>query len=344
MITPISQLNEKELSGKKVLLRVDFNVPVENGRISEAYRIKAHKETVDYLISRNAAVTRLSHIAAVESFEPLKDQIKEILGTKDFSLYENVRKFNGEEINDAEFAKELAKPFDIYVNDSFSVSHRNHASIVAITKFLPHYAGLLIIKEIKNLKKVLELPKEGKTLIIGGAKIDTKFPVIKNFLNKAENILIGGAVANVFLKASNFDIKKSLTSDNFLDDARSILKEENIIIPEDYVFYNDMILDIGPKTTNKFLEIIKKSKTIVWNGPLGKTEIEKLSINTKEIAEAIINSGALSIVGGGDTIAFIEKIGLIDKFGYISNGGGAMLEFLAGNKLPGLEALGYYDI
>lgn len=344
MIKSVAELTEKDLNGKKVLLRVDFNVPVLNGKILDTYRIRAHKETIDYLISRGAVITLLSHITSVESFEPLADQIKEVLGTKNFSLLENVRKYNGEETNDEEFAKTLAKPFDIYVNDAFSESHRNYASMVAITGFLPSYGGLLLFKEIENLKKVLELPKEGKTLIIGGAKISTKFPVIKNFLNKAENILIGGAVANVFLKAKGVDIKKSLTDDNFLEDAKIILKEENVIIPEDYVISDDMILDIGQKTVDKFVKTISESKIVIWNGPLGKTEVEKLSHSTKEIAEVIINSGVFSVVGGGDTIAFLEKVGLVDRFGYVSTGGGAMLQFLAGNKLPGLEVLGYYDV
>lgn len=339
----ITNLTKKDLNGKRVLLRVDFNVPVLNGKILDAYRIIAHKETIDYLISRGANLTLLSHIMAVKSFKPLTNQIKRILGTKDFYLYENVRKFDGEETNEDGFVKELAKPFDIYINDAFSVSHRNHASVVAITKFLPSYAGLLLIKEIKNLKKVLKPPKKGKTLIIGGAKIDTKFPVIKNFLDKAENILIGGAVANVFLKTSGVDIEKSLTDDNFLEDANGLLKEKNIIIPEDYIVSDDIILDIGQKTVKKFLRIIKKSEIIIWNGPLGRAETPQFSRGTKEIAEAIANSGMFSVAGGGDTIAFLEKFGLIDKFSYVSTGGGAMLEFLAGNRLPGLKVLGYYD-
>ncbi len=344
MIKLITELTEKELSGKKVLLRVDFNVPVENGKIFDAFKIKAHKETIDYLISNDAIVTLLSHITAVESFDPLLSQLQEILQTKDFSLFDNIRKYKGEETNDEGFAKGLAKSFDIYINDAFSVSHRNHSSVVAITKFLPSYAGFLLIKEIENLKKVLELPKEGKTLILGGAKISTKLPVIKNFLGKAENILIGGAVANVFLKAKGVDIKKSLTDDSFLKSAKNLLKEKNIFIPEDYVISNDMILDIGQKTIEKFLEIIKKSKITIWSGSLGKAEAENLSQGTKVIAEAIISSSAFSVVGGGDTVAFLEKTGLIDKFGYVSTGGGAMLEFLSGSKLPGLEVLGYYDV
>ena len=344
MLKSITELTEKEFSGKHVLLRVDFNVPVLNEKISDTYKIKAHKETIEYVTSRGAIVTLLSHITSIESFDPIIDQIQDILGTKNFSLFENIRKHSGEETNDEEFAKEIAKSFDIYINDAFSESHRDYASITSITKFLPSYGGLLLIKEIENLRKILESPKEGKTLIIGGAKIDTKFPVIKNFLNKAENILVGGAVANVFLKANGVDIKKSLISNNFLKDAEDLLKEKSIIIPEDYVFSDDMISDIGPKTAEKFLEIIKKSKIIIWNGPLGKVETPDLIKGTKAVAEAIVNSGAFSVIGGGDTIAFIEKNGLIGKFSYISTGGGAMLQFLSGNKLPGLEVLGYYNV
>ena len=343
MMKLITGLSENELSGKKILLRVDFNVPVENGKILDIYKIKAHKKTIDYLISRDAIITLLSHITAVESFEPLTDQIKEILGTKNFSLYENVRKYNDEEINNEGFAEELAKSFDIYVNDAFSVSHRKHASVVAITKFLPSYAGLLFIKEIENLGKIIKSPKEGKTLILGGAKIETKFPVIKNFLDKAQMILIGGAIANVFLKASGVDIKKSLSDNNFLEDAQNLLKEENIVIPDDYVISNDMILDIGEKTADKFVEIVGKSKMIIWNGPLGKAEISEFSRSSEKIAKAIVDSSAFSVIGGGDTIAFLEDSGLTNKFSYVSTGGGAMLDFLAGKTLPGLVALGYVD-
>lgn len=338
----LTDLTEKELLGKKVLLRVDFNVPVENGKILEIYKIKAHKETVDYLISRGVKLTLLSHIASIDSFRPLESQIKTILGTESFSLYENIRKYQGEEDNSEEFAKELAGSFDVYVNDAFSESHRNYASVTSVTKFLPSYAGLLLIKEVENLEKVIKLPKEKKTLIIGGAKVETKFPVIKNFLDKAEDILVGGAVANVFLKAKGIDVKKSLVGDDFLGEAKKLIANPSIVIPEDYIFSNDMILDIGSKTMSNFSEIIKNSKMIIWNGPLGRAEIDELGKGTKAVAEAIINSGAFSVVGGGDTIAFLENVNLIDKFNYISTGGGAMLQFLSGKKMPGLEALNYY--
>ncbi len=364
MIKAITDLSDKELYGKKVLLRVDFNVPVLNGKVSEYYRIRSNKETIDFLINKGAKVGIASHITAIDSFKTIADQIKEILGVDldfindcigrsvetrlnsakpgDTFLLENVRKYEGEEKNDINFAKNLAEPFDIYINNAFSASHRNHASLVAITNFLPFYAGFLLIKEIDSLNKALKSPKENKTLIIGGAKISTKLPVIKNFLDKAENILIGGAIANVFFKAKNADTKKSLIDDNFLSEAKKLLKEnDNIIIPEDYIISDDMILDIGPEAINKFIKAIDASKMVIWNGPLGKVEEEKFSDGSRKISEAIINSNAFSIIGGGDTIAFLEKLSLVDKFNYVSTGGGAMLEFLAGNKLPGLLALGY---
>ena len=364
MIKSIKELGEKELYGKKILLRVDFNVPVLDGKISEIYRIKAAKETIDFLINYGAIIGLVSHITAVNSFGPISNQIREILGVDfnfiddcvgesirtglnsakpgDIFLLENVRKYEGEEKNDINFAENLAKPFDLYINNAFSASHRNHASLVAITKFLPSYAGFLLVKEIEKLSSALNMPEGRKTLILGGAKIETKVPVIKNFLDKAENILIGGAIANVFLKAKNIDIKKSLTDDNFLPEAKKLLEEsDNVIIPEDYIISDDMILDIGPETTSKFIKAINTSKMVIWNGPLGKVEEEKFSIGSKKISEAIISSGAFSIAGGGDTIAFLEKLSLVDKFNYVSTGGGAMLEFLAGNKLPGLVALRY---
>ncbi len=340
MVKAITELAGKELFGKKVLLRVDFNVPMENGKISETYRIKANKETINFLINRGAIIGLVSHITAINSFEPILNQVKEVLsidldfineyigesvGTGlnsakpgDAFLLENVRKYEGEEKNNINFAKNLADPFDLYVNNAFSASHRNHASLVAVTKFLPSYAGSLLLKEIFNLGKILKSPKEDKTLIIGGNKIDTKLPVIKNFIDKAEYILIGGAITeNMFEKNSR------------------------VIFPKDYISENGVISDIGPETVKEFANIINSSKIIIWNGPLGKVEEEKFSIGSKKISEAIINSGAFSIVGGGDTIAFIEKMGLMDKFSYISTGGGAMLEFLAGDELPGLLALGY---
>ena len=335
----IDELDKKEISGKKILLRVDFNVPVSDGKILEKYRIKTQRKTIDSLINSGAIVVLVSHITAVNSFEFIASRIKEILGrdfifipdctgvavenslknakSGDIFLLENIRKHNGEKNNDPKFAEELAKPFDIYINNAFSVCHRNHASIVSVTDFLPAYAGPLLVEEMAHLNKALKSPKERKTLIIGGNKIDTKLPVIKNFTDKAEYILVGGAI-----------------TENMLE------KNSNIIFPKDYISGNDIISDIGPKTIDEFTDIINKSKIIIWNGPLGKTEEEKFSRGSEKISEAIVDSKAFSVVGGGDTVAFLEKTEMINKFNYISAGGGAMLEFLAGNKLPGLAILG----
>jgi phosphoglycerate kinase len=334
----IGELDKKEISGKKILLRVDFNVSVSDGKILEKYRIKTQRKTIDSLIKSGAIIGLVSHITAVNSFASIANQVKEILERDfifvpdciglevennlknakpgDIFLFENVRKYEGEKKNDPEFAKELAKPFDIYINNAFSVCHRNHASLVAITNFLPAYAGPLLVEEIGHLNKMLESPKENKTLIIGGNKIDTKLPVIKNFIDKAEHILIGGVITEDMLE-----------------------KKFNIIFPKDYISENSAISDIGPETIEEYTGIINNSKIIIWNGPLGKTEEEKFSRGSEKISEAIINSKAFSVVGGGDTVAFLERMAIVDRFNYVSAGGGAMLEFLAGNKLPGLLAL-----
>lgn len=334
-----NELDKKELNGKKILLRVDFNVPVSDGKILEKYRIKTQRKTIDFLSDNGAIIGLVSHITAINSFETIANQIKEILErdfvfvpdcvgaevennlknakSGDIFLLENVRKYEGEIKNDPEFAKELAKPFTLYINNAFSVCHRNHASMVAITNFLPSHAGLLLIEEIEHLNKALKSPKENKTLIIGGNKMDTKLPAIKNFTDKAEHILIGGVITE-----------------------RVLEKNSCIIFPKDYILENGVISDIGPETIKKFTNIIDKSKIVVWNGPLGKTEEKKFSHGSKKISEAIVNSKAFSVVGGGDTVAFLERVAMVDKFNYVSAGGGAMLKFLAGDKLPGLAILG----
>lgn len=365
-----------DLKDKKVFLRVDFNVPVNNGEIGEKYRIESHhKETIDFLVSAGAKIGLVSHVE--NSFESVVDRIGEILGHQlvfeedilnpkldsQLTLFENIRKYEGEERNDPGFAEKLAKNFDLYVNDAFSVSHRKHASISAITKFLPSYAGFLVEKEIANLKKVLNEPAQGKTIILGGVKASTKLPVIKNFLSKTEHILVGGALANAIFKHRGIKIGSS-----FVDsEAESILiklhlNDQKITLPQDIVVSNDktgkslpdvrqvgdlkmdeLILDIGSETIKSFSGIVRNSKVVIFNGPLGLAEVDIFSVGTKMIIDSIVRSGAFSVVGGGDTLALVEKLGSLDKFSYVSTGGGAMLEFLAGNKLPGLEALGYYN-
>lgn len=363
-----------DLKDKKVLLRVDFDVPVsDQGQIEEAFRIRKQKETLDYLINQGAKVIMIAHISDQsigQSFAEIVPQLHLLLGYEinflktvpEISSYlehyatsagsvqavpallDNIRQNEGEERNDLEFAKQLARGFDLYVNNDFAVCHRNHASVSAITKFLPSYAGFLIEDEVAKLQTLIDSPKNGKLLIMGGAKASTKIPVIKNFLNKADKILIGGVIANDILKAKGQDVGDSVVDENAIELLAGIdLNNPQLILPKDFNIFQNKFLDIGPETIKEFSEIIKNYKMIVWNGPMGMFENTQFANGTNKIAQAITESSAMKVVGGGDTISAIDKIGLIDKFNFISTGGGAMLAFLAGEKLPGLEALNYYQ-
>ena len=370
----------ENLKDKKVLLRVDFNVSIENGKIQEDYKIKAHKETIDFLVRSGAKVLLISHHSTDGfSFADSIDQIEEILGQKlvflqnlhdatmpDHSsgvfLLDNIRIFPEEEKNDEGLALSLSKGFDIYVNDAFSVSHRAHASVSAVTSLLPSYAGFLLEKEIFQLSSVLNKPAQGKTLIIGGGKVGTKVHLVKNFISKAESILIGGAVANNFFKASGFEIGRSVIDESYIDELGPLLNHSSIFIPEDVIISpdkigktennpfpagnidpNHYILDIGPETTKHFSDLIKNSEMVIWNGPMGMFEIDAFSSGTKKIVQAISETKAYTIIGGGDTISAFNKFGNLNDVDFVSTGGGAMLEFLSGDKLPGLDALGYYN-
>ena len=400
----LDDLKKNDLVGKKVLLRVDFDAPLvrltayglqftatgsqlpatgsqliapnhQLPTIAESYRIRAHKETIDYLVAAGARVMLASHISAIRSFAPLVEQIgqtidqtitmvllSELAAVKTlFSdcpvlLLDNIRQDQREEKNDAGFAAELAAGFDLYVNDAFAVSHRNHASVVAVTKHLPSYAGLLMKKEIDNLSSAIETPAAGKVLVMGGAKISTKEPVIRNFLDRAEKILVGGAVANDFFQAQGVNVGRSVVDNSVAPDFAS----SKIILPDDVLVSSDIsgksggqsrpvgdldpgesIVDIGPESAKKFAEIISQAAMVVWNGPLGLVEIDAFAKGTRIIAEAVA-AAPRSVIGGGDTIAAVDRLGLLDKYSFVSTGGGAMLEFLAGQKMPGLEALGYY--
>ncbi|MBK5278493.1 MAG: phosphoglycerate kinase [Bacteroidia bacterium] len=348
-----------DLKDKKVLLRVDFNVPVtENNQIDDTFRVKKQKEIIDYLISHGAKVIMTSHITTVSSFADLIPQFHILLGLeinfiksvadigKYFQNYagpallENVRQNEGEEKNDPEFAKELAEGFDLYINNAFGECHRNYASVSAITKCLPSYAGPLLEQEIVQLSKVIEAPKEGKVVIMGGAKASTKVPVIKNLINLSEAILLGGVVANDVLKEKDQDMGSSVVdADSHELLAGLDLNDSRLVIPKDFIIFDNKILDIGDETMHFYLDIVSKAKTIIWNGPLGLFENPVFAKGTNEIAQAIVASSAFKVIGGGDTISAVDKIGLLDKFDFVSTGGGAMLAFLAGDKLPGLEAL-----
>ncbi len=376
MMKMIDQLGKKDLDGKKVLLRVDFNVPVEDEFISNDLKARSHKKTIDYLVENGASILLISHIDGIDSFNPIIEQIgisldktltlvpmseRKSMGIlfKEccIMLLDNLRQDPREVKNDDGFAKELAGGFDLYVNDAFAVSHREHTSVSAIVKHLPAYAGFLIKKETEKLSNAIDTPMDGKILVMGGAKISTKLPVIKNFINRAEKILVGGALSNNFFQAQGINVGSSLVDDEVSLDVQS----DKIILPEDVIVTQDksgktkaksypiedisqgsLMVDIGPETAKKFADIITKSKTVIWNGPMGLFEVEKFSAGTKTVAKAVALAKH-SIVGGGETIDALEKFGLLDKIDFISTGGGAMLDFLASVELPGLKALGYYE-
>lgn len=322
MMKLLSQLEKKDLQGKKVFLRVDFNVAVAEGKITEGFKIEAAKPSIEYLLKNGALVTLASHIESVPSFDPIRSQIDAILGVQ-VKLLENTRANPGEKEDSDAFAQELAKGFDLYVNDAFAAVHRAHASVRAITKYLPSYAGLLIEQETKELVEALKAPAQGKVVILGGAKISTKLPVVQNFLDKCEYILLGGALVNEREALAN-------------------LQNPKIILPKDTVPAQGNALDIGPEAIKEFCEIIGRAEFVVWNGPMGKYEDTLYARGTEAIARAA-SQAPFSIVGGGDTVAAVDTFALRDKFSYVSTGGGAMLEFLSGKRLPALEALGYYE-
>ena len=383
----------KNLKNKKVLVRVDFNVPVGDDGIvdeKEDWRIKAVLPTIEYLIEKEAKIILMAHLGRPEmnqesgirnqeySLKPVAKRLEELLNceikfvndcignkvkssvekmrAEEIILLENLRFYKEEEGNDEEFARKLASFADIYINNAFSVSHRAHTSVCAITKFLPSYAGLLLEKEVRILSDAISNPKRPATIIIGGAKAETKLPVIKFIMDKFDNILIGGVVANIILKVKGIDTGKSLLGDIDPKEAKKInLTDKKLHIPIDAIVCNavkkqielsaignigdDRILDIGPESRKLYSKIIQSSNMIIWNGPMGKFENDDFSFGTKEIAEAVARSKGYKIIGGGDTIAALDKFGYLEKVDYVCTGGGAMLEFLAGEKLPGIKAL-----
>jgi len=383
----------KNLKNKKVLVRVDFNVPVGDDGIvdnKEDWRIKAALPIIKYLLEKKAKVILIAHLGRPErnqglgiknqeySLKPVADRLEELLDRKikfisdcignevksaiekmrtgEIILLENLRFYKEEKNNDEGFARKLAGLTDIYINNAFSVSHRKHASVCAITKFLPSYAGLLLEKEIKTLSDAIHNPERPAIIIVGGAKVKTKLPVMEYLINRFDHILTGGVVANVILKAKGIDIGKSLMDKTDIKEVRKInLTSNKLYVPVDAVVCNSQkkevdlravgkigdnkILDIGPETAKLYSKIISDSKTIIWNGPMGLFEKNEFALGTKAIVKAVAKSEEYVIIGGGDTIAAVDKFGDLKKVDYVCTGGGAMLEFLAGKKLPGIEAL-----
>lgn len=371
----LSSLDKKDLSGKTCLLRVDLNVAEgdlhKDDNISIAnlpLRFKAILPTIKFLNTKGAKIVLLSHKGrptkvckecSLESaskflsktldkkinfinhfnFTEIKSEIKKSQ-TKSVFLLENLRFLEGEEKNSASLAKDIASLGDVYINDAFGVSHRANASVVAITKFLPSYAGVLLETELKNLNKTKN-PKKPFVVILGGAKISDKLELIKRFIKTADYLLVGGGIANTFMASMDLPIGESLYEEKMTGIAKSLFKSDKIMLPADVEIENCKILDIGKKTVEKYAPIIKSAKTIIWNGPLGFIEREKFSKGSLEIAKLAVNSKAEVIIGGGETTTlFAEKFkSKLPSRIFLSTGGGAMLEYLSGKKLPGLTAL-----
>lgn len=382
-----------DLNGKRVIMRVDFNVPLDNeGNITDDTRIRAALPTIEYVLSKNTKLILMSHLGRPKGqvkeelrMTPVGKRLSELLGkevivtkdaigeetekivsgmqTGDVVLLENLRFHKEEEENDPEFAKKLASYADIYVNDAFGTAHRAHASTEGITKYLPAVAGFLMEKEINFLGKLLYQPDKPYIAIIGGAKVSTKIGVLEKLLEKVDTLIIGGGMCYTFLKAKGFEVGKSLVETDKVNLAFELIKKAdekgvNFMLPIDHLVVEevsensrprtvdtnsipqDMIgVDIGPKTIKAYKKEIKKGKTIFWNGPMGVFEIDKFARGTTQIAKALASSKGTTVVGGGDSVAAVNKIGVADKITHVSTGGGASLEFLEGKELPGIVAL-----
>ena len=386
--------DEFNLNQKKVLLRLDLNVPLSEGKITDTTRIDKILPTINFLLKHEAKIIILSHVGRpkgkvvdalslkpiCENLEIKLDQnirlisknIKEVKSNdlfdghdKKIVILENLRFYEEEEKNDSTFAKHLASLADIYVNDAFSCSHRTHASIFEITKFLPSYAGLQLNLEVDALTKITSKIKRPITCIIGGSKISSKINIIKNLISKFDNIIIVGGMANNILKYQGYEIGKSIQEndcDQIIEEIFSLSKKEGckIIYPEDVtigknlngspeikelknIYKDELILDIGPKTIKIINQIIEESSTILWNGPAGYFENSNFAKGSIEIAKKIVeknkNNTIYSVAGGGDTVAFLNNMGVANNFNFISTAGGAFLEYLEGKELPGIKAL-----
>ncbi|MGB8953538.1 MAG: phosphoglycerate kinase [Candidatus Aminicenantales bacterium] len=387
-------VEDLDVRGKTVFIRVDFNVPMdENGAIRDDTRIRASLPTIQYLLKQGARIVLASHLGRPKgkvnpkySLKPVAQRLSELISREvifaadsigdetsrlkrelkegQVLLLENVRFHAEEEANDIGYSQKLAEGIDIFINDAFGSSHRAHSSVVGIAQFVPKSAaGYLLKKEVDYLSKALHAPAKPYSAILGGAKVSDKIPVLENLLNKADDILIGGAMAYTFFKAQGYEVGRSLVEKDKMGMALDVLQKArerkvNFCLPEDHVLAASaasgpaarivdsfpfppefMAVDIGPKTIAKYSEIIAQARTIFWNGPLGVFEVEEFAHGTMKIALAVANAKAVSIVGGGDSIAAVYKAGVSGQMTHISTGGGASLEFLANETLPGLEAL-----
>ncbi|MCM3731424.1 phosphoglycerate kinase [Fictibacillus nanhaiensis] len=382
-----------DLKGKVVFCRVDFNVPMKDGNITDETRIVAALPTIKYLTEQGAKVLLASHLGRPKGqvaeelrLDPVAQRLSDLLGKEVVKtdeaygeevekalssleeggviLLENVRFYPGEEKNDPELAKNFAALADVYVNDAFGAAHRAHASTEGIAKHLPAVSGLLMEKELEVLGKALSNPDRPFTAIIGGAKVKDKIDVIDNLLEKVDNLIIGGGLGYTFIKALGHDVGKSLLEEDKIETAKTFMEKAkkngvNLLIAEDVLVADDFSndantkivdidsipsdwegLDIGTKTIEKYVKVIKESKLVIWNGPMGVFEIDAFANGTRSVANALAEAtDTYSVIGGGDSAAAVEKFGLADKMSHISTGGGASLEFMEGKALPGVEAL-----
>ncbi|KAA0802641.1 phosphoglycerate kinase [Bacillus sp. JAS102] len=386
-------IRDVDLKGKRVFCRVDFNVPMKEGKITDETRIRAALPTIQYLVEQGAKVILASHLGrpkgqvveelrltpvaarlgellgkdvkkADEAFGPVAQEMVATMNEGDVLVLENVRFYAGEEKNDAELAKEFAALADIFVNDAFGAAHRAHASTAGIADYLPAVSGLLMEKELEVLGKALSNPERPFTAIIGGAKVKDKIGVIRHLLDKVDNLIIGGGLAYTFVKALGHEIGLSLCEDDKIELAKEFMqlakeKGVNFYMPVDVVITEEFSetattkivgidsipsnwegVDIGPKTREIYADVIKNSKLVVWNGPMGVFEMTPFSQGTKAVGQALADAeGTYSVIGGGDSAAAVEKFGMADKMSHISTGGGASLEFMEGKELPGVVCL-----
>ena len=382
-------IDQLEMKGKKVFLRVDFNVPMENGKVTDDKRIKAALPTIQYVLDHGASLILMSHLGRPKGgFDPefsLKaaaevlaghlgipvGMAKDCIGTEvellasslkpgEVLMLENTRFHPEEEKNDPELAKKMAVLGDIFVNDAFGSAHRAHSSTEGVARFLPAVSGFLMEQELEYLGRATGNPEHPFVAILGGAKISDKIAVIENLLGKCDKLIIGGGMANTFLKAQGYDVAFSLVEDGAVDTAKALLAKsgDKILLPVDAVVADKFdaeansqvvdvqnvpegwrILDIGPKTIEKFGEVLKSAKLVVWNGPMGVFEFPKFAEGTFAIARLLAETGATTVIGGGDSASAVKKAGVAKKMTHVSTGGGASLEFLEGKELPGVAAL-----